>query len=310
MNRSIRIGTRESELATWQARQVSALLAEHGYQSELVFIKSEGDIDLRTPLYEMGVQGIFTRSLDLALLNNRIDIAVHSMKDVPTQLPIGIYQAAVLKRASWKDILVYKNDLAFIADRYTAAVIATSSIRRRAQWLHRYPQHQLVNLRGNINTRLAKVAASDWNGAIFAAAGVDRIHIRPQNSVELDWMLPAPAQGAIVVVCRENDELSKTACARFNDADTALCTRIERDFLRCLMGGCSTPIAALCELSNDSVHFKGNVLSPDGTQKIAIEKTLEKDLATTLGIVAGEEVLASGAGGILAGITPRLLDKS
>ena len=135
------------------------------------------------------------------------------MKDVPTQLPKGIQQAAVLQRASWKDLLVVRDDSSFMDDRDSSAVIATSSIRRRAQWLNRYPNHTLVNLRGNINTRLAKVKESEWNGAIFAAAGVDRINIRPENSIELDWMLPAPAQGAIMVVCRGDDEYVSSACA-------------------------------------------------------------------------------------------------
>src|ERR1700761_3495160 len=135
MKKLIRIGTRESQLAVWQAVHVQKLLAENGFESELVHIKSEGDIDLQTPLYEMGVQGIFTRSLDIALLNDTIDIAVHSMKDVPTQLPKGIVQAAVLKRASYKDIFVYKGNINFLNDLNSTAIIATSSIRRKAQWL-------------------------------------------------------------------------------------------------------------------------------------------------------------------------------
>src|SRR5687768_18095356 len=117
MGTTIRIGTRESQLAVWQATQVKELLASNGFSSKLVYIKSEGDIDLQTPLYEMGVQGIFTRSLDVALLHNRIDIAVHSMKDVPTQLPNGIVQSAVLKRASYKDLFVYKGDVSFLDDK-------------------------------------------------------------------------------------------------------------------------------------------------------------------------------------------------
>jgi len=304
MNRSIRIGTRQSELATWQARQVAGLLEEHGYTSELVFVKSEGDFDLQTPLYEMGVQGIFTRSLDIALLNNNIDIAVHSMKDVPTQLPQGIQQVAVLKRASWKDILVYRYDVSFMDHRYAPAVIATSSIRRRAQWLHHYPHHTLVNLRGNINSRLAKVNESEWNGAIFAAAGVDRINLRPENSLELDWMLPAPAQGAIMVVSRTEDEYCKIACDNLNDAATALCTKIERDFLRKLMGGCSTPIAGLCEITNDKVVFKGNILSVDGSMKSTVEKTCGLSVAADLGVIAGDEIINNGGREILTGITP------
>jgi hydroxymethylbilane synthase len=309
MNRCIRIGTRQSELATWQAKQVASLLAAHGYESELVFIKSEGDLDLKTPLYEMGVQGIFTRSLDIALLNGRIDVAVHSMKDVPTQLPTGINQVAVLKRASWKDILVFKNDISFMDNRDTVAIIATSSIRRRAQWLHRYPNHNLVNLRGNINTRLNRVNESDWNGAIFAAAGVDRIHIRPANSIELDWMLPAPAQGAIVVVSRDDDEFVKTACTVFNDADTALSTKIERDFLRSLMGGCSTPIAGLCEVRNHIAYFRGNILSPDGVQISTIELSSPVEVANELGYKAGEKIRANGGKAILEKMSAGLKDQ-
>ncbi len=306
MNRTIRIGTRQSELATWQATQVATLLSSFGYNSEIVFVKSEGEIDLQTPLYEMGVQGIFTRSLDIALLNERVDIVVHSMKDVPTQLPKGIQQAAVLPRASWKDILVYREDFTFVNDRSAPAIVATSSIRRRAQWLRQFPNHTMVNLRGNINTRLAKVTDSDWHGAIFAAAGVDRIHVRPSQSIELDWMLPAPAQGAIVVVCRQHDDYCLEACNTFNDHTTALCVKAERDFLRKLMGGCSTPIAAICEVDQDTVTFRGNILSVDGKQTASVEKRCAVNDAVHLGTEAGEEVLANGGREILRTMNPTL----
>lgn len=309
MKKAIRIGTRESQLAVWQAMQVKELLAAQNEPAELVYIKSEGDIDLKTPLYEMGVQGIFTRSLDIALLNNRIDVAVHSMKDVPTQLPAGIRTAAALKRASWKDLLVYKGDWQALSPQLgytdgqwadmlltqpTPLTVATSSIRRKAQWLHRYPHHQIDNLRGNVNTRLAKVAESNWHGAIFAAAGLERIDLRPGQSIELDWMLPAPAQGAIMVVCREDDKAVADLCAVFNDADTALCTRIERDFLRALLGGCSTPISALAEVKNGQVYFQGNILSVDGQQKASIEKTIDLPEAPEAGIQLAAEILANG----------------
>lgn len=293
MNKVIRIGTRESQLAVWQATQVKDLLAQYGFAAELVYIKSEGDIDLKTPLYEMGVQGIFTRSLDIALLNERIDIAVHSMKDVPTQLPNGIITSAVLKRASYKDLLVYKGESPFtIAD--SPLTIATSSIRRKAQWLNRYPHHTIDNLRGNVNTRLQKLADSHWNGAIFAAAGLERIGLRPENSIELDWMLPAPAQGAIVVACRSNDQYSFDACQPFNDAHTALCTAIERDFLRALLGGCSTPISALASIVNGEIHFEGNILSLDGKEKASIEKTITINNSNNLGVIAAKELLQNG----------------
>jgi hydroxymethylbilane synthase len=307
MNKVIRIGTRESQLAVWQATQVKNLLSQHGFSAELVYIKSEGDIDLKTPLYEMGVQGIFTRSLDIALLNDRIDIAVHSLKDVPTQLPKGIVTAAVLPRASYKDLLVYKGDLPkSIGERANSEsnspltthnsplTIATSSIRRKAQWLNRYPNHILENLRGNVNTRLQKLADSHWNGAIFAAAGLERIGLRPAQSIELDWMLPAPAQGAIVVVCRTNDQYAYEACQLFNDAHTALCTYIERDFLRALLGGCSTPISALATIIDGQVHFEGNILSLDGQQKASIEKTIAINHSNNLGTLAAKELLENG----------------
>lgn len=298
----LRIGTRESQLAVWQANRVKELLAEQGVESELVYIKSEGDIDLQTPLYEIGVQGIFTRSLDIALLNNRIDVAVHSMKDVPTQLPKGIVQAAVLKRASYKDLFVYKGDISFLNDSGSNAVVATSSIRRKAQWLNRYPNHLIENLRGNVNTRLAKVSASNWNGAIFAAAGLDRISLRPETSIELDWMLPAPAQGAIVVVCRDEDHFSFDACHSFNDSKTALCTKIEKDFLRILLGGCSTPISALAETENQTLFFKGNIFTVDGTEKVEVEKEVSLQEAENVGKTAALEILANGGQAIVAGI--------
>lgn len=299
----IRIGTRESQLAVWQAERVKALLSENGFAAELVYVKSEGDIDLKTPLYEMGVQGVFTRSLDIALLNNKIDIAVHSMKDVPTQLPEGIVQAAILKRASFKDLFVVNRPYAMVDIKSTddlfkthhlPATIATSSIRRKAQWLNRYPDHTIENLRGNVNTRLRKVKESTWHGAIFAAAGLERINLRPENSIELDWMLPAPAQGAIMVVSRETDAYCLTACAPLNDACTALCTKVERDFLRTLLGGCSTPISALAAIVNNTLVFKGNILSLDGKEKVEIEKTTTIDEAAGLGIVAAEELLNNG----------------
>ncbi len=319
MEKILRIGTRDSQLAVWQATLVKEQLQQQGVASELVFIKSEGDIDLVTPLYELGVQGIFTQTLDAALLNNRVDIAVHSMKDVPTQPAKGIVQAAVLPRASHKDILVYKGDEKELFELLewsssskfkihphgtvgTKLVIATSSIRRKAQWLHRYPNHTIENLRGNVNTRLRKVAESNWNGAIFAAAGLERINVRPENSIELDWMLPAPAQGAIMIVCREEDTFSKEICSVLNDDATALCTKIERDFLRALLGGCATPISALAEWKEGNIVFQGNILSVDGKEKISIELDIPSTQSDDLGNKAAQQLLAKGADKIVNAI--------
>lgn len=310
MNRILKIGTRDSELAVWQATLVQTQLAAHNITSELVYIKSDGDIDLVTPLYEIGVQGVFTKTLDAALLSGRIDIAVHSMKDVPTQLAKGITQAAVLKRASYKDILVHKGEWQATDGEWAlsnpAAVIATSSIRRKAQWLRRYPQHHIENLRGNVNTRLQKVADSNWQGAIFAAAGLERIAKRPENSFELNWMLPAAAQGAIMIVCREAAADVHEACALLNDVDTALCTRLERDFLRTLMGGCSTPISALAKIVNNTLVFSGNICSLDGTQLMETQVALPVDTAPEVlantGNKAALELLGKGADKIVEAI--------
>lgn len=302
MKRIVRIGTRDSQLAVWQATLVKDLLEEHGYKAELVFIKSEGDTDLQTPLYEIGVQGIFTRALDIALLSDQIDIAVHSMKDVPTQMARGIVQAAVLKRASHKDIFVPKADIAFMQDKGSKVTIATSSIRRKAQWLNRFPGHDMDNLRGNVNTRLRKVEENEWAGAIFAAAGLERISLRPENAVDLDWMLPAPAQGAILVVCKSDDTQVLDACIKFHDVDTALCTTIERDFLRALMGGCATPISALAEVEGDTVTFNGNILSVDGREKVEIQKRALKSQAGSMGTYAAAELLSNGGQKILDGV--------
>lgn len=294
----IKIGTRESQLAVWQATHVQELLEQKGFESELIYIKSEGDIDIVKPLYELGVQGIFTKTLDAALLNNRIDIAVHSMKDVPTQLAAGLSVAAILERASYKDILVFKgerknieSELNLFTTHDSPFTIATGSVRRKAQWLKRYPNHRIENLRGNVNTRLRKIEENNWNGAIFAAAGLERIHLRPENSIDLDWMLPAPAQGAIAIACRENDEIVLKACQLVNDEFTEICTKAERDFLRALSGGCSTPISALAVIKNDTIIFKGNICSVGGKELFEIKKVGAIDKNNKLGETAGKELL-------------------
>ena len=221
MSKTIRIGTRDSELALWQAHTVQKKLNDLGYQTEIVAVKSQGDILLDKPLYELGITGIFTKTLDIAMLNGQVDIAVHSMKDVPTALPIGIVQAAVLERANTLDILVHKGNLEFLNSTGT---IATGSLRRQAQWLNKYPNHTVVDLRGNVNTRMQKLHDSDWNGAVFAAAGLERINLKPENYIDLDWMVPAPAQGAMVVVAMENDVFCKEALAKLNHSETDICT--------------------------------------------------------------------------------------
>ncbi len=295
MFKKLRIGTRESQLALWQAHHVQHLLMEQGVESEIINIKSEGDLDLVTPLYAMGVQGIFTRSLDLALLNNQIDLAVHSMKDVPVLLPKGIIEAAILERENPFDLFVPHPSVK-ISDlsSHNASDIASSSLRRKAQWLHRFPADRVEPIRGNVNTRLKKLAESNWWGAIFAAAGLQRIGLRPANAIELEWMIPAPAQGAILVVCREEDENIISDCRKLHHEQTAFCIKIERDFLSTLLGGCSTPIGALAEIEGENIFFRGNLLDPAGENEFVIEKRISVELGAALGISAANELLRDG----------------
>lgn len=293
MSKSIRIGTRDSELALWQANTVKEQLEALGHSVTLVPVKSTGDLVLDKPLYELGITGIFTKTLDVAMLNGDIDIAVHSMKDVPTQLPKGIVQAAVLKRANYMDILAFKNNEEFLGS--PDGIVATGSLRRKAQWLNRYPTHTVVDLRGNVNSRLQKLKDNDWNGAIFAAAGLERIGLEPENTIGLTWMVPAPAQGAIMVVAMENDTEIREICAELNHGETEICTKVERDFLRELEGGCSAPIGALAYIDKENiVNLKGVLLTVDGSKKLEASLTAPLGKHKNLGIDAARSILSRG----------------
>lgn len=303
--KTIRIGTRDSELALWQAHTVEKKLNDLGYKTEIIAVKSEGDIILDKPLYELGITGIFTKTLDIAMINGQVDIAVHSMKDVPTTLPIGIVQGAVLERANTVDILVHKGNLNFLE---TNGIIATGSLRRQAMWLNKYPEHTVVDLRGNVNTRMQKLKDNDWNGAVFAAAGLERINLKPTEFINLDWMIPAPAQGAMVVVAMANDEYTLDAVSQLNDVETEVCTHIERQFLKILEGGCTAPIGALATYSEleDTFTFKGALLSIDGKQKLEIEKTVPVEDWKKLGFNCAKEILENGGTKLMATIKATL----
>lgn len=295
MKKTIRIGTRDSELALWQANAVKSKLEALGYSTQLVPVKSEGDLVLDKPLYEMGITGIFTKTLDVAMINGMVDIAVHSMKDVPTLLPRGIVQTAVLERATSEDILVTETDVDF----EKVCTVATGSLRRQAQWLHRYPNHKLVDLRGNVNTRLQKLKDNKWEGAIFAKAGLERINVLPEPYISLNWMIPAPAQGAMVIVAMENDSFSVEATSKLNHTASEICTHIEREFLNTLEGGCTAPIGAFAEIVEDKILFKGCLFSLDGKEMLEIEKDIKtsdykgfgKECALTILQNGGKELM-------------------
>ena len=298
MAKTLRIGTRDSALAMWQAKTVQSQLAAHGIASELVPVKSLGDLKLDQPLYELGVTGVFTKTLDLALLAGEIDLAVHSYKDVPTVLAKGLSTAAVLKRASTADVLVHKSP-----DFTTSGLqIATSSLRRKAQWLAKYPEHQLVDIRGNVQTRLEKLANNSWGGAIFAAAGLARLDLLPENAMRLDWMVPAPAQGAMVVVAQSAHTVLLEELSVLNDFQTALCTQIEREFLNELEGGCTAPIGALCTTTQDQLHFIGVLHSLDGKQHIETNTFVPLDQAPGYGRKMAQKILSQGGKALMAEI--------
>jgi hydroxymethylbilane synthase len=305
MAKTIRIGTRDSELALWQAHTVQKQLQDLGYATEIIAVKSDGDIILDKPLYELGITGIFTKTLDIAMINGQVDIAVHSMKDVPTALPKGIVQAVVLERANVLDILVHKGNLDFLDKE---ATIATGSLRRQAQWWNKYPNHTVVNLRGNVNTRMQKLKDNDWNGAVFAAAGLERINLKPDSFINLDWMIPAPAQGAMVVLAMENDGFTIDAVSQLNDIETEICTYIERQFLKTLEGGCTAPIGALAKYNenDDTIDFKGILLSIDGKQKLEIEKLVDISDWKKLGFNSAQEILENGGAELMKEIKNEL----
>ena len=295
MSTTIRIGTRDSQLALWQAKTVERKLNDLGYQTEIIPIKSTGDIILDKPLYEFGITGIFTKTLDAAMISGQVDIAVHSMKDVPTALPKGIVQCAVLERESTLDILVYNEK----PDFHSELVIATGSLRRQAQWLNRYPHHKTVDLRGNVNTRLQKLKDNQWGGAVFASAGLDRLDIKPDNHIDLNWMIPAPAQGAMVVVAMGNDDFCTEAVSKLNHFESDICTHVERQFLKTLEGGCTAPIGALATMIDNEIRFEGVLCSVDGQEKVQIEKVIEVHKYHDFGQWCAKETLENGGAEVM-----------
>jgi len=292
----IRIGTRGSPLALAQAREVAdRLAAAHGLGAdvcELVVIKTSGDRITDRPLMEEGGKALFTKEIEEALQAGHIDLAVHSMKDMPTVLPHGLAIGATLKREDPRD--------AFISHRYSAlselpsgAVVGTSSLRRQAQVLRRRPDVKVVPFRGNVETRLRKLEEGSADATFLACAGLNRLglaqHIRAP--MDTDVMLPAVAQGAIGVEIRADDANTAQLVAPLNDAATALCVATERAFLARLDGSCRTPIAGLAELGDGALRFRGEILTPDGTGCYTAERAGAAQGALRLGEEAARELL-------------------
>ena len=271
----VRIGSRDSALATWQAKEVQRQLSAHNIQSEIIFIKSIGDLVQDKPLQSIGTVGVFTKALDDALLNNEIDIAVHSCKDLPSVVHPELQLCAYLERENSNDVLVSNSEINFLEDKEFTGTIATGSVRRKAQLLAQFPKATVVGLRGNVPTRLQKLNDSEWSGAVFAQAGLSRLGIQPEFSKPLTFMVPAPAQGVVAVACRKNDEEIFAKCNVINHEPTKRTTVIEREFLHLLEGGCISPIGANAKLLNDKIEFTISVLSTNGDQKVEFTDEFE-----------------------------------
>ncbi|MFP8489183.1 hydroxymethylbilane synthase [Gracilimonas sp. Q87] len=293
----LRIGTRKSTLALWQAKKVSKEIKAQGVETELVEIESFGDKVQDIPLDKLGDKGVFTKALDDALIAGEIDLAVHSLKDVPTILPKGLILAAVLERGNPMDVLVRP-----VQSKETESeqkIIATGSIRRKAFWLNQYPKDTVTGLRGNVPTRLDKVDSNKWYGAVFAAAGLQRIGYDDRISEVLNWMIPAPSQGIVGIVCWGGSE-AESVLKKIDHKESHLCGAIERAFLNELEAGCSSPVGAHAKVNDDILSFKGAVLSLDGKERLDIERTtsvnkakasLGKEWAALLKKEGAEELL-------------------
>ena len=292
MNKPIILGSRASKLALWQTNLVKKKLEDSSIKCEIKTISSSGDIDLKTPIYSMGITGVFTKELDQALLNKEIDVAVHSLKDVPTRLAEEICIGAVLKRGKWEDIILWKN---MECKSKKVRSIATGSLRRKFQWKLKYPNDKVIPIRGNINSRVEKLKTdSKIDGVFFASAALSRLKICQENEETLDNFLPAPCQGFIVATCLKNNKLVIENLNKINNKNSGICSEIERDFLRTLEGGCSAPIGAVAQVKGIMIDFKGGVFSMKGEQPKIIEAILKIDERNGVGEKLANQVLNNG----------------
>ena len=293
---TLRIGTRGSPLALVQANDVRArLMQAHGLteaQVTIHIIKTSGDIIQDRPLSEAGGKGLFTKEIEEALLANEIDLAVHSMKDVPTMLPEGLFISTILKREDVRDAYISLK-YASLADMPEGSVVGTSSLRRQAQVRRARPDLKVVEFRGNVETRLRKIADGVADATFLAMAGLNRLGLsaRATSAIETDVMLPAVAQGAVGIEIRERDDATAQALVLLNHAPTATCVTAERAFLAKLEGSCRTPIAGLAELAEGRLSFRGAILTPDGRGYHETARAGAAAQAASLGKDAGAELL-------------------
>ena len=309
-DRKLLIGTRGSPLALWQANHVRALLiAAHGLGEDAVALEpitTSGDRIRDKPLRDFGGKGLFTKEIDEALLGNRVDIAVHSMKDLPTELPPGITIAAVLPRGDVRDAFISASGES-LAALPPGAVVGSSSLRRQAQVKRLRPDLQAIDLRGNVETRLKKLEQGMVDATLLALAGLERLGLTGHVTSVLptDEMLPAVAQGAIGISCRSDDAKTRNLLQALNDDSTATAVACERAFLAQLDGSCRTPIAGLAEIADGTLRFRGLVLTPEGTEWHEIEQRGLPYDAVSIGASSGRELLALAGPNFLASLRAR-----
>ncbi|WP_162809072.1 hydroxymethylbilane synthase [Vibrio cholerae] len=298
----IRIATRQSPLALWQANYVKdALMAAHpGLQVELVTMVTRGDVILDTPLAKVGGKGLFVKELEIAMLEGRADLAVHSMKDVPVDFPDGLGLVTICEREDPRDAFV-SNTYAKIEDLPSGAIVGTCSLRRQCQLKAARPDLVIKELRGNVGTRLSKLDAGEYDAIILAAAGLKRLELesRIRSFIEPEQSLPAVGQGAVGIECRVNDQRVRALLAPLNHADTADRVRCERAMNLTLQGGCQVPIGSYAVLEGDTIWLRALVGEPDGSQIVRGEIRGPRTQAEQLGITLAEQLLSQGAKEIL-----------
>lgn len=289
--KKLKIGTRNSPLALWQAQEVESTLKTLGFETEIVPIISSGDKNLDQPLYALGITGVFTKDLDIALLNKEIDIAVHSLKDVPTQLPHNIQISAVLERDFPEDVLV-RNDDSEPLD-IEVLKIATSSLRRRAFWLKEFPETEFADIRGNVQTRLKKLDDGIANATIFSLAGIKRMNLDITYE-QIPFLLQAPSQGVVAIASLSDNDKLNERLKTISHKETEICVTIEREFLKTLEGGCTAPIGAKAEMLDGQIRFIGRLCSLDGKNCIETDEIFDWNDSENFGEKIALKVLENG----------------
>lgn len=305
LDKVLRIATRQSPLALWQAHYVKdCLIACHpGLQVELVPMVTRGDVILDTPLAKVGGKGLFVKELELALLENRADIAVHSMKDVPVEFPQGLGLTTICEREDPRDAFV-SNYFENLEALPAGSIVGTSSLRRQCQLAAKRPDLIIRSLRGNVGTRLSKLDNGEYDAIILAVAGLKRLGLnaRIRQALPAEQSLPAVGQGAVGIECRLDDQWTQALLTPLNHAETAIRVTAERAMNTRLEGGCQVPIGSYAELNNGELWLRALVGAPDGSRMVCGERRGKPEEAEILGISLAEELLSNGAREILAAV--------